>query len=198
MTMMNQDVISPPRPDVHLIHKVVVGSLNPVKIAAVNTVVQRVWPGAMVVGVAVESGVSHQPLSDEEAIAGATQRAQLARLVSSADLGVGLEGNTVDTGFGMFTTGWAAVAAHDGTVSLGSSGRLPLPALVAQAVRQGEELGPLMDQLAGEHNTKQRQGAVGILTNGLLTRQAALEIAVLYALARFLHPLYQTAGHHGG
>lgn len=191
MTMMNKDVISPPRPDDHLIRIVAVGSLNPVKIAAVRAVVRQVWPEAVVVGAAVESGVSSQPLSDEEAITGATQRAHLARLVGSADLGVGLEGNTVDTGYGMFTTGWAAVADAAGTVSLGSSGRLPLPALVAQAVHQGQELGPLMDQLAGEHNTKQRQGAVGILTNGLITRQAALEIAVLYALARFLHPLYQ-------
>lgn len=194
MTMMNRDVISPPRPDDHLIRTVAVGSLNPVKIAAVNAAVQRVWPMAVVVGVAVESGVSSQPLSDEEAIAGATQRARLARAVGSADLGVGLEGNTVDTGYGMFTTGWAAVTDRVGTVSLGSSGRLPLPDFVAQAVRQGQELGPLMDELAGERNTKQRQGAVGILTNGLVTRQAALEIAVLYALARFLHPLYQASG----
>lgn len=180
--------------DRYSIRKVAVGSLNPVKIAAVRAVVRRVWPGAVVVGVAVDSGVSLQPLSDEEAIAGATQRARLARIAGAGDLGVGLEGNTVDTGYGMFTTGWAVVADQDGTVSLGSSGRLPLPALVAQAVRQGRELGPLMDELAGETNTKQRQGAVGILTNGLITRQAALEIAVLYALSRFLNPLYQADG----
>jgi inosine/xanthosine triphosphatase len=191
MTAMKSNQILSTALDVALIRSVAVGSLNPVKIAAVRAVVQRVWPEAVVAGAAVESGVSHQPLSDEEAIAGATQRAHLARTAGDADLGVGLEGNTVDTTYGMFTTGWAAVTDQAGTLSLGSSGRLPLPGRVAHGVRQGCELGPLMDELAGEHNTKQRQGAVGILTNGLFTRQAALEIAVLYALARFLHPLYQ-------
>jgi inosine/xanthosine triphosphatase len=184
-------MISSPRLGDMLIHTVAVGSLNPVKIAAVRAVVQRVWPEAVVTGMAVESGVSHQPLSDDEAIAGATRRAHLALAAASGDLGVGLEGNTVDMTHGMFTTGWAAVVDRTGTLSLGSSGRLPLPDRVAQGVRQGRELGPLMDELVGDTNTKQRQGAVGILTNGLFTRQAALEIAVLYALAPFLNPLYQ-------
>jgi non-canonical (house-cleaning) NTP pyrophosphatase len=48
-----------------------------------------------------------------------------------------------------------------------------------------------MDEVAGEVNTKQRQGAVGILTTGLMTRQAALEVAVLFALTRFVQPLYE-------
>jgi inosine/xanthosine triphosphatase len=142
-------------------------------------------------GVAVASGVRIQPLSDDEAITGATNRAELALAAGAADLGVGLEGNTVETAYGMFTTGWAAVVDGRGVVGLGASGRLPLPAVVAQAVRSGRELGPLMDELVGEVNTKQRQGAVGILTHGLMTRTGALEIAVLYALARFLHPLYE-------
>jgi non-canonical (house-cleaning) NTP pyrophosphatase len=45
-----------------------------------------------------------------------------------------------------------------------------------------------MDRLTGEHNTKQRQGAVGILTAGLVDRQAAYEVILSYALARFLTP----------
>jgi inosine/xanthosine triphosphatase len=170
---------------------VAVGSRNPVKVAAVTAVIQRLWSGATVTGVAVASGVSVQPLSDEEAIAGATNRAREALAISAADLGVGLEGNTVETPYGMFTTGWAAIVDRRGVIGLGSSGRLPLPAVVAQAVRNGRELGPLMDELVGQVNTKQRQGAVGILTQGLMTRTGALEIAVLYALARFLHPLYE-------
>jgi inosine/xanthosine triphosphatase len=170
--------------------KIVVGSTNPVKVASVKSVAQRIWPSASVTSIEVDSGVAVQPLSDEEAITGATNRAQQALAESDADLAVGLEGNTVETAYGMFTTGWAVVVDRNGALGIGSSGRLPLPDRVAQAIRQGGELGPLMDQLAGEHNTKQRQGAVGILTNELMTRQGALEIAVLYALVRFIHPLY--------
>ncbi|HMN29476.1 MAG TPA: inosine/xanthosine triphosphatase [Caldilineaceae bacterium] len=179
---------TPPNP---WVARLVVGSTNPVKVAAVAQVVQRVWPQAEVVGLAVASGVATQPLSDEEAITGAINRAQRALAIAAGELGVGLEGNTVETPYGMFTTAWVAIADRAGRVGLGSSGRLLLPAKVAESIRCGAELGPLMDEVAGEHNTKQRQGAVGILTNGLVTRQAALESAVVYALARFVQPLYE-------
>ena len=173
-----------------MVKRVVVGSTNPVKINAVASVVQRVWPGAHITGVAVESGVSVQPRSDDEAVAGATNRARAALALHPADLGVGLEGNTVETAFGMFSTGWAAVVDPHGLQGIGSSGRFPLPPIITTRVRQGYELGPLIDELTGGVNTKQGQGAVGVLSQGRMLRQQALEMAVLYALAPFLHPLY--------
>jgi non-canonical (house-cleaning) NTP pyrophosphatase len=64
-----------------------------------------------------------------------------------------------------------------------------LPPVVATLVRDtGLELGAAMDRITGEHDTKQRQGAVGILTAGLVDRQAAYEVLVTYALAPFLTP----------
>ena len=66
---------------------------------------------------------------------------------------------------------------------------MPLPAAVARLVRDdGLELGEAMDRLTGERNTKHRQGAVGILTAGLVDRQAAYEVILTYALAPFLTP----------
>jgi non-canonical (house-cleaning) NTP pyrophosphatase len=47
-----------------------------------------------------------------------------------------------------------------------------------------------MDAVVGEHNTKQKQGAVGILTGNLVPRTAAFENAVIYALTRFVNPDY--------
>jgi non-canonical (house-cleaning) NTP pyrophosphatase len=48
----------------------------------------------------IKSGVSHQPLSDDQAIAGATNRARLALESAVAKLGIGVEGNTVETALG--------------------------------------------------------------------------------------------------
>ena len=45
-----------------------------------------------------------------------------------------------------------------------------------------------MDQLIGGHNIKQKQGAVGIFTHGLLGRTEALEVGVICALCRFVAP----------
>lgn len=173
-----------------LMHQVVVGTTNPAKLAAVRSAVQRIWPNATVTGIHVDSGVRAQPLSDEEAILGATNRARLALQTGGADLGVGVEGNTVELAPGMFSTAWVVVVDADGAHGLGSSGRFLLPEPVAQAVRQGGELGPLMDEFTGEQNTKHKQGAVGILTNNLITRTAALETAVIFALTRFINPGY--------
>lgn len=74
--------------------KVAVGSKNPVKIAAVREAFTKVWPKKHFVfeGVAVSSGVSNQPMSDEESFRGARNRAERAMKQIDADFGVGLEG----------------------------------------------------------------------------------------------------------
>jgi len=172
------------------VDRVAVGTTNPAKVAAVTHAIHQRWPHATIQGVQVDSGVSLQPLSDEEAIVGATNRAQQALVITDASLGIGVEGNTVDLPQGMFSTAWVAVIDRTGQVGLGSSGRYCLPESVAQAIRQGGELGPLMDLLTGEQNTKHKQGAVGILTDGLITRTVALETAVILALVRFITPAF--------
>jgi inosine/xanthosine triphosphatase len=169
---------------------VVIGSTNPVKVAAATAAIQQIWPQATLTALAVDAGIRAQPLSDDEAILGATNRARQALAATNATLAIGLEGNTHDTLHGMFGTGWAVVLDRAGTVGIGGSGRFLLPAHLAHALRQGEELGPLMDALTSEQNTRQRQGAIGIFTNQLMTRQDALETAVLFALTRFLNPHY--------
>ena len=63
---------------------------------------------------------------------------------------------------------------------------MPLPAAVAERVRRGEELGHAMDAVAAAVGTKYGRGAVGILTAGLIDRQAAYEPLVTYALAPWL------------
>jgi non-canonical (house-cleaning) NTP pyrophosphatase len=50
----------------------------------------------------------------------------------------------------------------------------------------GRELGPLMDELLGEENIKQKGGAVGALTAGLVPRSDTFAVAVAYALAPFV------------
>jgi non-canonical (house-cleaning) NTP pyrophosphatase len=64
---------------------------------------------------------------------------------------------------------------------------MPLPESVARLIRErGLELGHAMDELTGQRETKHGAGAVGILTRGLVDRQAAYEVLVSYALASFL------------
>ncbi|MBI4359165.1 MAG: inosine/xanthosine triphosphatase [Candidatus Nealsonbacteria bacterium] len=168
--------------------KISVGSKNPVKIAAVENSVQKIWPGAEVIGIEVDSGVSNQPRSNEEAIQGATNRARLSRQQAGADLGIGLEGCVSDSKFGMFVSGWVVAIDKKGEIGIGGGGGLLLPEKVASEIRKGKELGPVMDGFIGGHNTKQKQGTVGVLTNNLIPRTDAFEKSVIFALARFINP----------
>jgi inosine/xanthosine triphosphatase len=170
--------------------RVAVGSRNPVKVGAVRTVLATVAPEAEVVGVEVSSGVADQPWGDEETIRGARARAVAARLALDADLGVGIEGGVVEMPWGLRCCAWAVVADRGGVIGTGGSLAMPLPPAVAARIRDGAELGEAMDALTGRRETKTREGAVGILTAGLIDRQRAYEMLVTYALAPLLSPGY--------
>jgi inosine/xanthosine triphosphatase len=168
---------------------VVVGSTNPVKIAAVRTVLARVAAQVVVRGVGVASGVPDQPWGDEQTIAGARTRARRALAVSDAALAIGLEGGVVDEGDGRVRTcAWAVAVGRDGREGTGGSLAMPLPPGVVARLRAGQELGAAMDAEARVTGTSTGRGAVGLLTAGLIDRQAAYEPLVTYALAPWLAP----------
>jgi inosine/xanthosine triphosphatase len=171
--------------------RVVVGSTNPVKVAAVRAVVARLAPDAEVIGVAVASGVPDQPYGDDETQAGARQRARAALLAGAGTLAIGLEGGVVELpGGGLRTCAWAVAVDAAGVEGVGGSLAMTLPPSVVSRLRAGEELGHAMDAVAATVGTKHRRGAVGILTAGLIDRQQAYEPLVTYALAPWLAPAY--------
>jgi inosine/xanthosine triphosphatase len=172
------------------VRHIAVGSSNPVKIAAVQSVAARAFPTAEVFGLRVASGVSEQPWGDAETRRGALNRAQDALDTAGADLGVGLEGGMLETEMGLMTCAWCVIVGPGGQVGVGGGVHLLVPPAVARILRTGGELGPAMDQLTGQHNTKQAQGAVGILTGGLSDRQSAYAHLVVMALAPFLKNEY--------
>ncbi|WP_227375605.1 inosine/xanthosine triphosphatase [Haladaptatus halobius] len=172
--------------------RVGVGSRNPVKIAAVEAVFDaretQVDP-VVVESVGAESGVAEQPFGERETLAGAENRAR--RAAAGRDLGVGLEGGVseVADADGLYLTMWAAVTDGE-SLGRGSGPRLQLPEPVALRIRDGEELGPVMDDVLGESDVAKKQGAAGALTDGIIDRQEALEHAVAGALALFVTDVY--------
>ena len=91
--------------------KVVVGSKNPVKIQATKEAFEKLWPkkNRSVIGLEVKSGVSDQPMSDEESIKGASNRAKKALKTGKADFGIGFEGGLHKIGEKWFDCGWVVV-----------------------------------------------------------------------------------------
>lgn len=167
--------------------RVGVGSRNPVKLAAAEGAFAAVDRQATVEAVAVDSGVADQPVGDDETVRGAINRAERAR--EGYDLGIGIEGGVAEGPDGWYLIMWAAATDGD-EPSLGSGPRLRLPDRIADRVRAGEELGPVMDDVVGESGVKRDQGAVGVLTGGIIDREAALSAAVAGALGPFVTAHY--------
>jgi inosine/xanthosine triphosphatase len=169
-----------------MVFKVAVGSTNPVKVKAAENVMRRIYGNVEIISVDVASNVSHTPLTDEECAEGAIYRAKEAIRKAEADLGVGLEGGVAKRAGRYFLTGWCAVVDVGGDMALGCGGGIELPEVIVREVLSGKELGDVMDEVTGISGTKRKMGAVGILTNGLTSRQESWEFTLLYAMARKL------------
>ncbi|WP_135828042.1 inosine/xanthosine triphosphatase [Halorussus halobius] len=172
--------------------RVGVGSTNPVKLSATESALSAIADAPVVEPVAVDSGVSEQPVGERETAAGAENRARNVLDAGEYDLGAGLEGGVaeVEAADGLFLTMWAAVTDGD-RLGRGAGPRLRLPDAVATRVRAGEELGPVMDDVLGIDDVAEKQGAAGALTGGIVDRERALAQAVAGALGPFVTDRYE-------
>jgi len=166
--------------------KVAVGSSNPAKIAAVRRAMARLAPDAAIIAIDVPSSVRAQPWGERETRRGAIERARAAIAAADAEIGIGLEGGVIDDGAGLELVSWVAVVDRDGRVGLASGLRFMLPSVTAEKLRDGGELGDVMDELFNTTQSKKATGAVGLLTDGFVTRSDAFADLVAMACARFL------------
>ena len=165
---------------------VVVGSKNPAKVEAVKTAFLDRWKDAVILSVETESGVSKQPFSDEETIEGAINRANGALMREPADIGIGLEGGVVETKQGLCLCNWGALAAKGSKPLIAGGARILLPDEIAGRLRGGEELGPVMDEYAKKQDVRKKEGAIGIFTAGLVTRDEMFAHVMLLLIGQYL------------
>jgi inosine/xanthosine triphosphatase len=176
---------------------IVVASTNPVKVQAARTGFQKMFPDEVfdTEMVNAPSRVSDQPASDAETYTGALNRArQAAELAPQADYWVGIEGGVQECDYEacqaeMMAFAWVVVIGRRNTGDLligkGRTGTFFLPERIASLVRQGMELGQADDEVYRRSNSKQENGAVGILTGDVIDRARLYEHAVVLALIPF-------------
>ena len=177
---------------------IVVASNNPVKSQATLRAFQRMFPEGefRVNSISVPSGVNQQPFSDQETLQGAFTRAQNARrLAAQADYWVGIEGGVLDQDEEMSAFAWVVVLSEN-QAGKSRTGTFYLPEEVARLVRQGYELGVADDMVFGKSNSKQENGAIGLLTGDVIDRVALYEHAIVLALVPFKNAdLYSRISH---
>lgn len=169
--------------------KVLVASQNPVKINAVKDGLSVLLNDELDLrGVSVESGVSDQPMTDEETFRGASNRVMNARMrFPGYDFYVGVEGGVENSVSGLMAFAWIVIDNGEKYGKARTAGFF-LPPKIAQLVHEGYELGDADDIVFSKQNSKQQNGAVGLLTRDTITRKTLYLPAVQMAFIPFLNP----------
>jgi inosine/xanthosine triphosphatase len=187
--------------------RIALGSDRAAKVEAVRASVARIaklsesWREAEIIARSVRTDAPAMPLTDEQLMRGARDRALAVRELlmregACAQIYVGLEGGfhsvSLDGSWITFLRGWAY--ATDGERgSFGASPSIEVPEAIARRVADGgRELGPIMDEVAGEHDVRSRQGAWGVFSRDLLTRSESFEAALIAAFAPFYNEKFYT------
>ncbi|MBI4098724.1 MAG: inosine/xanthosine triphosphatase [Candidatus Magasanikbacteria bacterium] len=172
---------------------IIVGSKNPVKIAAVREIIAD-YPliaGATVEGVAVDSGVTDQPITLEATIDGAINRAKAA--FKDCHYSFGIESGIMPVPH--TKTGYMDVCAcviYDGNeIHLGLSSAFEYPKQVTEFILKNHLDASTAFKHAGltDHPyIGYGSGIIGILTNSRLLRKEYTQQAIRNALIHLEHP----------
>jgi len=176
--------------------KIIVASLNPVKIEAANLAFSRVFPEEkfIIQGVAVKSGVSDQPLSNKETYQGALNRIKSAQtLEGEADYYIAFEGGAEDVNGVLEEFAWIVISDKDNIGHARSASFSAPPALRDLVIEKGLEMGDAADIVFKDKNIKQKMGAVGCLSKGVINRSDLYVQPAILALLPFINKsLYRT------
>ena len=171
-----------------MIKKIVVASKNPVKLKATLEGFLKMFPSDNfeTESVSVESGVCDQPETDQQTFQGAFNRVNNVCMAKpEADFWVGIEGGIEEKDNEMEAFAWIIIKGKNNKVGKARTGTFFLPQKVAELVKQGKELGDADDIVFGRTNSKQQNGAVGILTDNAIDRSSFYIEAVVLALIPF-------------
>ena len=142
--------------------------------------------------ISVSSGVSDQPMSSQETLLGAQNRAKNAReALTDADYWVGIEGGLEEQDNELVSFSWIVILSGE-KQGRAKTASYSMPTPLTKLVKAGKELGEAVDTVFGESNSKQKNGAVGLLTGNVVDRTSLYEQAVILALLPFLKPSYTT------
>ncbi|MDD5503386.1 MAG: inosine/xanthosine triphosphatase [Candidatus Thermoplasmatota archaeon] len=164
-----------------------VGSKNEVKIKAVRQVFRRISKGTRVkiVGIEGETGVSPQPFG-RDTIKGAENRARVA--VAEGDYGVGIEAGLIwnEHMQQYMDVQYCVIVDKLGRVTFGHGSGFYYPPKVIEKVIGGKRkhvtISDAIREATGIEDIGKKQGAIGYLSKGLMTRTRLTEQSVLMAM----------------
>ncbi len=158
---------------------IVVGSMNPVKVEAVRSVMEKIYGEVRITAVDAPSGVPPQPFGDQTH-QGSLNRARAA--LGSHDMAVGIEAGVFEMLDGLYDIQHCSIVSSDGRETYGQGSGFRYPDAIAEQVRAGMTVGDAVKKVYGDSDIGRRQGAVGLLSRGLLDRKSLTEQSVMAAM----------------
>jgi inosine/xanthosine triphosphatase len=167
--------------------KIYIGSTNPVKIECTRKAFGLVFPEKKfeIIGVPVESGVSHQPFGEEKTLQGALNRVlQIKQIYPDATYWIGIEGGLDKIDDGMYAFAWIVVMNNQRS-GKARTATFEIPGPLRVLIEKGYELGDADDKFFRRSNSKHNDGTVGRLTSGIIDRIEFYKHAMVLALIPF-------------
>jgi len=173
--------------DKNIIH-VLVGSKNPTKTNAVEKAFGVFFKKNKIIvkGKEAHSGVSDQPMSEQETKKGALTRLRYLEKKYSADFYVGIEGGVDYDDGTMVAFAWVYTSNRI-LFGKGKTSLFQILKEIQSLIEGGMELGEADDIVFKRKNSKSKDGAVGILTNKNITRTNYYKNAVVMSLIPFVN-----------
>ena len=165
--------------------KIAIGTQNTAKVKAVQNICNTQLENAEYMIFDVPSRVSEQPIGDEETLQGAKNRAEQASKEKRVDLSFGLEGGVKELDGKLYICNWGVLQTKNGQQYIAGGAQIPLPEEVASQIRNGEELGPVMDRYTKQEGIRHHEGAVGVFTNGFVTRSEMFEHVIKLLIGQY-------------
>ncbi len=170
---------------------VAVGSTNPVKVEASRRAFAQFFDAVEVTPIDVPSGVKPFPTSESETLHGAINRVHnTVDEVPEAEYAVGIESGIVEVDGIKFVRTYAAIL-HEGVLGIGGSAAYEAPEPILSRIEAGTDASKrVIDSMLAKKDVLDKEGVVGVLTQGRLDRSSILRDAIVCALTRFVSPKY--------
>ena len=171
------------------ITEVAIGSTNSVKIQAVKNALNS--ESIRVVPCSALSKVRPQPLSDEETLQGAINRARDCLEKTESTLAIGLEAGIVFLNEQIYLCHWGAIVDRHQNTYFTNGPLILLPKEYAKDLIEGQNLEDIMHHSTGIENLGAKEGAIGVFTQKRLNREQVLTQMVKVLLGQYCY--YQFA-----
>ncbi|MFX0168508.1 MAG: inosine/xanthosine triphosphatase [Candidatus Hodarchaeota archaeon] len=176
--------------------QIVVGTQNPVKLTATKQAFTKYYRDVEIHPVSVTSGVNPFPMTQQETLIGALNRAQAAsKAFPTAKFAVGIESGVYTLSECILVQAFAAVK-QNAIIGVGASVGFEVSKdLIALLDPTSDLSKSTINSLLGRKHLFENEGLVGVLTQNRLNRTEILRDAVICALPRFLTPQHFSQSH---